>query len=501
MKKNKRIIKYFLIISIIIIGILPMINFYQYAAKYDFKKLFNTDKIEMYVNYGFYKILNKSLEKDNVIVGGDDFLFLGNRHSEVLHKTQGLYRYNDKAIDIWTNKLKDVQTWYEDRGIEFVLIIAPNKHSVYKDKLPKWVNYNNITITDTIMDYSRKKDINILDLREILTMNKTKYDNLLYLKTDTHWNGLGASIGYNETINFINEKYQMSYNYVPFEYSYHDDRGKDLSGFLKISNILPNNHEKSIWFKFNKNYDVCIGNIDKKTQKLKKCQVKDNPLFSINGQPQYTINDKPINKQNALILCDSFGFHNSQLYNASFNNVWKFHYGHINGNRLSDFVTKHKPDIVIYQIVERGLYNDGIVKKLSNINVIDYNNNGNKIFDINNIKYKYYKNNRLTIVAKELMTTHIDPIIILNKLNTKSKLIRLNYNLDSSVKTHFQLFYKENKSDIYNENNSYRVAIKKGNNKISLSIPSKYINNKLRVDLVGTIGKYKINDFSIYEVE
>jgi hypothetical protein len=137
-----------------------------------------------------------------------------------------------------------------------------------------------------------------------------------------------------------------------------------------------------------------------------------------------------------------------------------------------------------------------IVKKYLNIKI-----SKNKIFDINNIIYKYYKNNRLTITAKELIVTHIDPVIILNKLNTKSKLIRLNYNLDSPVKTHFQLFYKENKSDIYNENNSYRVAIKKGNNKISLSIPAKYINNQLRVDLVAKIGTYKINDFSIHEVE
>jgi len=124
-----------------------------------------------------------------------------------------------------------------------------------------------------------------------------------------------------------------------------------------------------------------------------------------------------------------------------------------------------------------------------------------KIFDINDIKYKYYKSNRLTIIKKKLTTTHHDPIIILNKLKTKSEFVRLNYNLDSSVKTVFQLFYKENKSTKYTENNSYKVAIKKGKNKISLSIPAKYINNQLRVDLVSKIGKYKINDFSIYEVE
>jgi len=139
---------------------------------------------------------------------------------------------------------------------------------------------------------------------------------------------------------------------------------------------------------------------------------------------------------------------------------------------------------------------------MSDISIAVHNNNdGSKIFDINKIKLKNHEKTRLTITDKKLIVTHIDPIITLNKLKTKSKFIRLNYNLDSSVKTVFELFYKENKSDQYRQKNSFRVAIKKGNNKISLSIPAKYINNTLRVDLVGKIGKYKINDFSIYEIE
>ena len=125
----------------------------------------------------------------------------------------------------------------------------------------------------------------------------------------------------------------------------------------------------------------------------------------------------------------------------------------------------------------------------------------NSIFNINDSQYSYYKNNRLTILNKELISTHNDPIIILNKLKTKSKFVRLNCNLNSSEVTSFQLFFKETKTSKYNESDSYTVTIKKGNNKISLIIPSKYINNNLRVDLVGKVGKYIINDFSIYEIQ
>ncbi len=500
MKNKKRVIKYFIIISIIIIGILPMMNFYQYAIKYDFRKLFNTDTVEMYVNYAFYKIFNKSLEHNSVIIGKDDFLFLGNKYAQVLHKTQGIYKYKEKDIDNWTKKLKNIQTWYEERGIKFVIVIAPNKHTIYKEKLPHWMKYDGKTITDAILEFSNKKNINILDLRDFLISKKSN-NRLLYYKYGTHWNYYGASLGYKKTIVYLNNLYNM--DITKLEYNIFDnfkgyDRG--LIKFLKLQKSLFNISENDYTFNFKNK--LCYGNIHQNSFKLDKCEIIKNLTIFPSNEPSYIINKDADNNQTLLLLADSFSGANSQLYNSTFNKIFRWHVKKINGKNLANFIQKKKPNIVIYQIVERGLYDDYIVKNLPSIRITEYNNNGKKIFDINNKKdeYEYDKNNRLTIVSKELITTHDDPIIILNKLKTKSKFVRINYNLDSSVKTQFQLFYKENENAKYNENNSYNVAIKKGNNKISLSIPAKYINNNLRVDLVNAIGKYKINDFSIYEV-
>jgi hypothetical protein len=502
--KQKKLVIYFITIITLLLTPLPIFNTIILSLnnnielnKFNKKSLFSTDKVESNINYLFYKIFQISLNKKQVIVGKDDFLFLGNGYARILDKTQGKYEYEERDIDKWTNKLKNIQTWYEDRGIKFAIVIAPNKHTVYKEKLPNWMKYDGRTITDDIVSYSEKKSINLLDLRKSLQEKKATQ---LYFTTDTHWNNQGSAIGYEDTIKYINNIYKTKYKIPNYELLTTHRRSGDLASFLKINSILAKNYETNYTYKFENESDVCHGNIDKK-QIIEKCSNKKNPVMGINRNAQYMINKSSLSKDKLLLLCDSFGTANSKLYNETFNTIWKFHYGHINGGKLSNFVSKHKPDIVIYQVVERNLYNNGIVKKLSDISTVNYNNNGSKIFDINNIKYKYYKNNRLTITDKELITTHLDPIIILNKLNTKSKFIRLNYNLDSSVKTHFQLFYKENKSDKYSEDNSYRVAIKKGKNKISLSIPAKYINNQLRVDLVGRIGKYKINDFSIYEVE
>jgi hypothetical protein len=43
------------------------------------------------------------------------------------------------------------------------------------------------------------------------------------------------------------------------------------------------------------------------------------------------------------------------------------HYGSLWGVTLSNFIAKNKPDIVIYQVVERNLYKSGIVKKIPDL--------------------------------------------------------------------------------------------------------------------------------------
>jgi len=53
---------------------------------------------------------------------------------------------------------------------------------------------------------------------------------------------------------------------------------------------------------------------------------------------------------------------------------------------------------------------------------------------------------------------------------------------------------------VYSEYFVYKVPIKKGSNTIQVLLPAKYINNKLRVDLVNKAGHYKINDFTLYNI-
>ena len=174
--KNRQYIKYFLIISFVLIAFIPLANFYKYAKNYDFKQAFNIDSIETRINYLVYKLLNRSLE-ERVITGKDQFLFLGNIDAQIVHRTIGIYRPSQEEIKDYVEKLKNIQNYYQDKNIPFIIVLAPDKNTIYREKLPNWMSYDGKTITDDIVAQATLQDINLLDLRQ--TLLDSKKDELL----------------------------------------------------------------------------------------------------------------------------------------------------------------------------------------------------------------------------------------------------------------------------------------------------------------------------------
>ena len=365
MKNNKQFIKYFIVVAIMFITLLPMTNFYHYAIKYDYKNFFNTDKFEQYINYAVYNIFNISLEPSNVVAGKDGFLFLGNKHSNIIHHTNGTYDITEEMAIDWVKRLKELQHSIESRGVKFVFVIAPNKHTIYNEKLPNWIKYKR-SLTNRVVSNAKKESINILDLRDDLNKYKNRdKDKLLYNKVGTHWNSYGASIGYESTINFLNNNYNISLMKPNYRID-NNFKGKDkgLIYFLKIQDYYINYPENEYKYVFHSENIVCHGNIDKPTKKLGQCIMKKNPIVNINRHAQYIINHSSTNKKKLLWLCDSYADANSRIYNATFEYIWKFYHSHLHGKALSGFIDKNKPDVIIYQIVERGFYDKHLVNSL-----------------------------------------------------------------------------------------------------------------------------------------
>ncbi|PTB83504.1 hypothetical protein C9926_02570 [Sulfurovum lithotrophicum] len=360
--KQKKLVSYFLMIAISFTLFLPSLNLYFCyknqninLKNFSKKQLFSTDNLESLINYSVYKTFNFSLNEPQVIIGKDNFFFLGNSFADIVDKTEGTFQYTEKQIDSWTTKLKKLQEWYEKRGVKFIIAIASNKHTVYHDKLPDTINYKvGETVTDAIVQSSLHKNINILNLQGIL--EEKKEDKQLYFYTDTHWNNYGALIGYLATMEYLNIRDNKHYELPKYKIiKKRSQGGGDLTNLLKINHLLSTHYEEDYSLSFLMNNDICYGTFTK-NNKLKKCSLGIKNKFN-----QYMINENALNKEKLLYLCDSFGLENSQLYVHTFYTVWRFHLGYMNGSILDDFVEEYKPDIVIYQVVERDLGNNSII--------------------------------------------------------------------------------------------------------------------------------------------
>ena len=360
--KQKKLVYYFLILSISFTLLLPVLNlFFTYkntkinVQSFSKQQLFSTNNLESIKNYIVYKMFNVSLNESQVIAGKDNLFFLSDMYGSVISKTKGTFQYTNNDIDSWTSKLKKLQDWYEKQGIQFIVIVASNKHTVYSDKLPDDIPYKEGgTITDDIVKSSLDKDIHILNLKKVL--REKKQARQLYFKTDTHWNSYGALIAYIHTMKYLNTTYSEDYKipvYTMKEIT--SSGGGDLANLLRINHFLSDNHEEDYRFTFKQKNKACYGKITKKNT-LNKCTPSIKKGFN-----QYTINENASNKEKLLYLCDSFGLVNSQLYEETFNTVWRFHLTYANDAMLADFVQEHKPDIVIYQVAERDLGNNTIV--------------------------------------------------------------------------------------------------------------------------------------------
>ena len=368
--KQKNLVQLFIIVSLLCISPLPLINllflYQQNALKFENmtkQKLFTTDHLESDLNYFAYRNFHRSLVGEKAVVGKDGYLFLGNHYARVIDKAEGKFPYTQEEVEQWADGLKKLEDWFEKRGIVFLFVIAPNKSSIYPEKLPDTIVYSEgDTITDAIVKAAKKRGVALLDLRPVLRRKKGK--ETLFFKTDTHWNNKGASIGFEATMRSLGARSGHVYS-LP-KYSLRPTRtiSGDLAGFLKIKEILSPRHELEFVYDFNKSIPVCHGYIDSKNRTLKQCQMVENPILNVYAEDQYMINKRAENPEKLLLIGDSFSTATSQLYNATFATLWKFHHSRLYGKALADFVEKYRPDIVIYQVVERDLYTPTLVEKL-----------------------------------------------------------------------------------------------------------------------------------------
>jgi alginate O-acetyltransferase complex protein AlgJ len=137
----------------------------------------------------------------DVILGNDGWLFY--RGERIIEDYRGLKVYSTEELEAWKISLEKKRELLKKQGVIYLVVIAPEKSTIYPEFIPERFNKVGSSLRVQLVDYLRKhSDLDILDLRESLIGAKKKFP--VYLRTDTHWNNMGAFIAYQAILTKLN---------------------------------------------------------------------------------------------------------------------------------------------------------------------------------------------------------------------------------------------------------------------------------------------------------
>lgn len=289
----------------------------------------------------YFKLKNKfsnSSSVDDVTFGQDGWLFLGSvkpgyhKLADPMGDAINMNLFSEQDLEGFAKSIMIIKNWLKKRGIEYIYVIAPNKHTIYFEKLPKYISkLNNESSTDQLVSYLQKNtDVIVVDLRKALLEEKKKHQ--VYFKTDTHWNHYGANVAQFEIINKI----------------------KNLFPPEKLTPVLLNDNQFNI---LTKKGDLAeLAKIENSLEDTPQ-PIFENTCIPVNEQPKaigtetYTIRCDT-QTLNAVIFRDSFftalqPYFSRYFYRSTY--VWKS----MNYHSLVKYVEQEQPDIVIDEVIER----------------------------------------------------------------------------------------------------------------------------------------------------
>jgi hypothetical protein len=310
--------------------------------KNDFERYFND-------HFGFRNVLTRLNSvvhfrlagistNDRVIVGEKNWLFYNDPYDGVSLKDYfGESNFTEDEIRQIKNKVVHLNERLKAKNIHFMIVVVPNKHTIYQEYLPSYVSRKKgmITRADQLHECLRASGVDLVDLREKMRSSKRGSTYPLYYLTDTHWNSLGAFIGYDEIIMHLRRKYPEinAQKLSDFSVSLGENRNGDLAGFMNIKGLI---------------FDPEINVVPKTPRQSRPANVAYKSMAGMTSVASQVSNT---NLPKIVMFRDSFAEHLIPYMSESFSRsvyIWK---------QTIDIaiIEQEKPDVVIFETVERYL--------------------------------------------------------------------------------------------------------------------------------------------------
>lgn len=270
-----------------------------------------------------YKILKQKVFPQT-LVGKDGWIYYTSEQNIADYQKTNLL--NTQQIEEIQKKIDHWGIFFEERGIPFVILVAPNKETIYPEYIPNIAQPLGTTsrLDQILTQIKFPANIQVVDPREALLQAKQK--EIIYFKTDTHWNINGGCIAYSMLMSSIQN--QLSY-LKPFKCE-DVQRSKiivsgDLSNMLGMIGVLTEEN--------------FIGSINNSQTQI----TQKNGRFWIVSESSLP------NRFHIMVYRDSFFTELIPLLSENFSRVdyfWNFQINY-------DLINRERPDLVVFEFTER----------------------------------------------------------------------------------------------------------------------------------------------------
>ncbi len=133
-----------------------------------------------------------------LLPGKDGWLYY--TEGDMVDHYTGELQFTPEQLHDWQVLLEKRRDWLAKRGIKYLFVVAPDKHTIYPEYLPDWIKkVRPQTKLDQFIAYMREHStVPVLDVRDVIRAAKTPHP--VYMRTDTHWNDIGAFVAYQKLV-------------------------------------------------------------------------------------------------------------------------------------------------------------------------------------------------------------------------------------------------------------------------------------------------------------
>lgn len=296
------------------------------------------DQLVLWHNFVKVRAL-KTSPCPKVLIGKDGWLYY---EEGLLDHDRAVAPLTEEQLAAWLRMLEGRRQWLAARGIRFVVVFAPDKQTVYPEYLPGWVKRVGLSPRlDQFLAYARAhSDLTIIDLREPL--REAKKQEVVYFKTDTHWNYRGAFVGDGRIAEVLSQWYP---NVQPLARATYFPASRRCVGDMTTMLGLPP--------------FAAVQDEDQLLEARAPSPLRwEHNAAAGEGVPDHLSEGPPSDLPTAVLLHDSFGAALLPYFSQHFRRTAYSERGRDQFDPL--LIEREKPDVVVCQFVERRLANDAL---------------------------------------------------------------------------------------------------------------------------------------------